>query len=149
MGCGKTNRSCNQKSCQRYYNNNPQAIAVGDSLTLTIAGAKVVDTGVSIETSGQSYEIVKPGLYHISGDVTIMGTTAGDVQFVAYLDGVQLPCTFRMGTLTAAGYETIHTETDLSFQCGCESHVITFVVNSPNTAVGTVTEFCSGITKLA
>ena len=149
MGCGSKNKSCNQKSCQRYYNNKAQAFTAAGSVQLDIAGSRVVDTGVSIETNPQSYEIVKPGLYHISADAVVNATTAGDIDFSVFMDGVELPCTFKVATL-AAGYTPVHTETDLVINgcCGV-NRSITFVVKSVSVAVGSVTQFCSGITKLA
>lgn len=150
MSCGNTNRNCYQKSCQRFYNNNAQALTAGGTLTLTIAGAKVVDSGVSISTEPASYEILKSGLYHVSADVAIDTITAGAVTFSAYLDGVQMPCTIKPITLVADGNAVVHTETDIAFSscCGCVNHAITFVLAS-TTGAGTVTNFCSGIIKEA
>ena len=74
--CGKT---CHDKSCQRYYNNNAQTIEVGGATQLVIKGNKVVDSGISIETESQNYTVVKKGLYHISADVVIDGTTLVEI----------------------------------------------------------------------
>ena len=49
--CGKT---CHDKSCQRYYNNNAQTIEVGGTTQLVIKGNKVVDSEISIETETQN-----------------------------------------------------------------------------------------------
>lgn len=145
--CGKT---CHDKSCQRFYNNNPQAIAVGGTTQLVIKGNKVVDSGISIETESQNYTVVKRGLYHISADVVIEGVTAGDVTLSVLMDGVVLPCTIKPATLAAGGFTQIHTETDLCLtSCCCDvNHTFTFVLTS-TTGAGNVTQFCSGVLKLA
>lgn len=148
MSCGNSIKNRNFKSCERFYNNNSQALTAGTTLVLTL-GAKVVDTGVSIETDTQSYSTVTKGLYHISGDVVITSAVAdGNGTFSVYMDGVQLPCTVRAFT-TVDGSIAVHTETDLYLDSCCCSvnHTFTFVVTS-TTAVGTVTN-CTGITKLA
>lgn len=145
--CGKT---CHDKSCQRYYNNNAQTIEAGGTTQLVIKGNKVVDSGISIETESQNYTVVKKGLYHISADVVIDGTTAGDVVLTVLMDGVALPCTIRPATLIAGSSTEIHTETDICLaSCCCDvNHTFTFVLTS-STGAGTVTNFCSGILKLA
>lgn len=151
MGCGnKSHKNCNYKSCQRYYNSNTQPLAVSTDLQLTIAGARVVDTGVSIETEPQSYTTLKTGLYHLAGDVVINATAGGAVRFSIYMDGVELPCTVRHETV-AAGFNEIHTETDLELTgCCCDvTHSFTFKVRSDATATGNIVEFCSGVLKLA
>lgn len=151
MGCSnRGHKTCHDKSCQRFYNNNPQTLAVDSTTQLVIAGNRVVDSGISIETQPQSYNTVKTGLYHFSGDVVINLTTAGVVVFRMLMDGVVLPCTIR--TFTAGtGYREIHTETDLELDgCCCNvNHQFTFEVVTDTTAVGSVASFCSGVTKLA
>lgn len=151
MSCGsRSNKNCHAKSCQRYYNSSNQALAAGQSLQLAIAGAKVVDSGISIETEPLNYTVVKTGLYHFSGDLVINVATAGDVVFEIYMDGVPLPCTYRRVTVPS-GYREIHTETDLELTaCCCDiNRNFTYRLTSLDTAVGTVTQFCSGILKLA
>lgn len=150
MSCNNSSslKNRNMKSCERYYTNNAQTLIAGGTDILTL-GAKVVDTGVSIEADTQSYTTVTKGLYHISGDIVVTSATAdGNGTFSVYMDGVQLPCTIRQFT-TVDGSVAVHTETDLYLNgCCCEvSHTFTFVVES-TTAVGTVTS-CTGITKLA
>ena len=149
MGCSTTRKSCNDKSCQRFYNAQPQTITAGTALQLQIAGAKVVDSGIAIETEPASYTITKTGLYHIAADITIATTAVGTATLTAYLDGVQLPCTKRTVTLLA-GTTEIHTETDLAFShcCPCINKTITFVIEGA-TVAGTITQFCSGVLKLA
>lgn len=152
MSCSsKLGKNCHTKSCQRYYNNTSQPLAADTATQLIIAGAKVVDSGISIETEPLNYTVVKTGLYHISGDVTIEGTAGGTAVFQIYMDGVPLPCTKRTRTIPATGYVEVHTETDLALTaCCCDiNRSFTFVVTTDATATGNVTEFCSGITKLA
>ena len=150
MGCSsRRHKTCHDKSCQRNYNNNPQALAANQTLQLTIQGANVVDSGISIESQPLSYKILKTGIYHISADLSLNATTGGVVTLQAFLDGVPLPCTKKEQT-AFGGTNTIHTETDLPFDHCCPdiNHSITFqLINT--TAVGNVVEFCSGITKLA
>lgn len=146
MSCSNNNR-CGAKSCVRYYNNNSQALAAGSSLQLVVAGSKVVDSGVAIEVEPQNYTIVKPGLYHISGDVVLDASAAGEVTFEVYRDGVALPCTIKTVTV-AAGLNEIHTETDISV-CGCCGHSFAFMLIADATAAGNVTQLCTGVLKLA
>lgn len=149
MACGnKCHKTCRDKSCQRYYNDIAQELAAGQTIQLAIAGSKVVDTGVSIETNPLNYTTLKTGLYHFSGDVVINVATAGDVVLEMYMDGVALPCTYRRVTVPS-GYREIHTETDLCLDgCCCDvSHSFTFKLTSIDTAVGNVVQFCSGIRK--
>lgn len=151
MGCGNgRHKTCHDKSCQRYYNSTSQPLAVSTTTQLAIAGVKVVDSGISIETEPMNYTTVKTGLYHFAGDVIINLTAGGVVIFRMLMDGVVLPCTVR--TFTAGtGYREIHTETDLELDgCCCNvSHTFTFEIVTDAAATGTVTQFCSGITKLA
>ena len=151
MSCGNgRHKTCHDKSCQRFYNSTAQALAVSTTTQLAIAGVKVVDSGISIETEPMNYTTVKTGLYHFAGDVIINLTAGGVVVFRMLMDGVVLPCTVR--TFTAGtGYREIHTETDLELDgCCCDvSHTFTFEIVTDAAATGTVTQFCSGITKLA
>lgn len=150
MSCSSNSaKTCQNKSCQRYYNNNAQAFAAGATIQLQIAGAKVVDSGISIETQPQSYTTVKTGLYHIVGDVVVDAVTAGSGTLQIFMDGVGLPCTIKNVTLPEGNTE-IHTETDLSLTgCCCNvDHNFTYVFTSDG-AAGTIVEFCSGMLKLA
>lgn len=149
MGCGTSKKCAGFKSCVRYYNNTAQALPVSDVTQLAVAGARVVDTGVSIESQPSAYTIVNRGLYYISADVTINATAAGDVVFAAYMDGVFLPCTVTNATL-AVGFNTIHLETDILVEgyYGISKN-ITFAITTDDTATGTVEHICSGITKEA
>lgn len=149
MSCGTSIKNKNMKSCERYYNNNAQTLAVEGTTQLAL-GTKVVDTGVSIETDIQSMTTLTKGLYHIAADIAIDTVTAGNAVFSVFMDGVQLPCTFKPLTLVADSQLAVHTETDLYLDaCCCNvSHTFTFVLAS-TTAAATVNNFCAGITKLA
>lgn len=152
MACGNSrHKTCRDKSCQRFYNNNAQALAAGTATQLVIAGSRVADTGISIETQPQSYTTLKTGLYHIAGDVVVEGSAGGTAVLQVYMDGVALPCTKRTRTIPATGYVEIHTETDLELDgCCCDvNHTFTFVITTDATATGDVIEFCSGVLKLA
>lgn len=50
MGCSSTSskKRPNYKSCVRYYNNTSQPLPANTTTQLTIAGSRVVDTGVSM-----------------------------------------------------------------------------------------------------
>lgn len=149
MGCSnRRHKTCHDKSCQRYYNNNWQSFVAETPLTLTVAGASVVDSGISIATEPQSYNILKTGIYHISGDIVATVATAGAGTFEVYLDGVALPCTIKTVSLPV-GNTAIHTETDIAFDnCCCNiDKSITFVF-TPSVS-GTIATFCSNVTKLA
>lgn len=151
MSCGnRKNKSCYAKSCQRYYNNNSQAIPAGATLQLTIAGNRVVDSGISIETQPQNFNTIKTGLYRITGDIVIEPTAAGDVSLSVYMDGVQLPCTLKTITL-ATEKVAVHTETDLELDgCCCDvGHSFAFVLSSASTGAGAVIESCYSMLKLA
>jgi len=149
MACNSINPYMG-KSCVRYYNNATQALGAGATLQLAIAGSRVVDTGTAIEVEPSNYTTLKTGLYSLSADVIVEGTTAGDAILQVYMDGVALPCTTRRVSLVD-GYYEIHTETDLYLTgcCPCVSHSFTFTLTSVSTAVGNVVTFCSGILKEA
>lgn len=150
MSCSsRRNKNCNRVSCQRYYNREPQALAAGATLQLTIAGTRVVDSGISIDTQPQAFETLKTGLYHLAADVVIEAEAAGTVTLQYYMDGVALPCTLRTFTLAATGDREIHTETDLELTgCCCDvSHTFTLVMTSPDAGAGTVNMVCAAITK--
>lgn len=150
MSCGnKSLKSCKAKSCQRFYNTTPQPFAAGQTVQLQIAGSRVVDTGISIETQPLSYTTLKTGLYHFTADVVADVTTLGTGTLQMYMDGVPLPCTLRNLRLPV-GYNEIHTETDLCLTgCCCDvEHTFTFILTSVD-AVGNVVQFCSGVLKLA
>lgn len=152
MNCASgKHKTCRDKSCQRFYNNNVQELTAGEEIQLVIAGTRVVDTGISIETEPQNYTTLKTGLYHFAGDVVIEGTAGGVAVLQMYMDGVPLPCTKRTRTIPATGYVEIHTETDLELTgCCCDvSHTFTFRITTDSTATGNVIEFCSGVVKLA
>ena len=118
---------------------------------LTLAGAKVVNSGSSIQVEPQSYDTVKIGLYHLAADAVIAATAAGVLTLQWYMDGVALPCTLKRVTLPASGNAEIHTETDLELSgcCCCVNHTFTLVATTDSTAAGSVIELCTGLLKLA
>lgn len=150
MACNGNSRSY-QKSCVRYFNNSPQALAANAATVLTLAGAKVVNSGESIQAEPQSYDTVKIGLYHLVADAVITSSAAGELTLQWYMDGVALPCTLRKVTLPATGNTEIHTETELSLSgcCCCVNHTFTLVATTDSTAAGSVVELCTGLLKLA
>ena len=70
MSCSGNSKSY-QKSCVRYFKNSPQTLAANAATVLTLAGAKVVNSGESIQVEPQSYDTVKIGLYHLAADAVI------------------------------------------------------------------------------
>lgn len=150
MSCSGNSKSY-QKSCVRYFNNSPQTLAANAATVLTLAGAKVVNSGASIQVEPQSYDTVKIGLYHLSADAVITASAAGVLTLQWYMDGVALPCTIKRITLPASGNAGIHTETDLELSgcCCCVNHTFTLVATTDSTAAGSVVELCTGLLKLA
>lgn len=150
MSCSGNSKSY-QKSCVRYFNNSPQTLAANAATVLTLAGAKVVNSGASIQVEPQSYDTVKIGLYHLSADAVITASAAGVLTLQWYMDGVALPCTIKRITLPASGNAEIHTETDLELSgcCCCVNHTFTLVATTDSTAAGSVVELCTGLLKLA
>lgn len=150
MGCSSSNKKRpGYKSCVRYYNDAKQVLTTNATNQMQLLGARVVDTGVSIEAQPSSYTIVTKGMYHLTGDVYINATASGVVKFVVYLDGVALPCT-GMNQTIFVGYNAIHIETDIEIDgcCGINRN-ITFNVITDATAAGTVEHICTGIIKEA
>lgn len=150
MACNGNSRSY-QKSCVRYFNNSPQTLAANAATVLTLAGAKVVNSGESIQVEPQSYDTVKIGLYRLAADAVIASSAAGELTLQWYMDGVALPCTLRKVTLPATGNTEIHTETELTLSgcCCCVNHTFTLVATTDSTAAGSVAELCTGLLKLA
>lgn len=151
MSCSTRNyKNCHFKSCEQYYNTNPQALAAGATIPLNILGNRVVDTGVSIEAEPNGFQTLKTGLYAISADIVINTTTDGDVILQIKRDGVVLPCSVRRFT-AGTGYREVHTETKQLIEgcCADVSHTFTFELVSVDTAVSSVTSVCAGMTKLA
>lgn len=149
MSCFNSSKSRCMKSCARNYNNTSQLFLPESVNVLTVAGAKVVDTGIAIDTEPQSYATAYSGLYHIEADVTIAATTAGAVTLQWYMDGVALPCTYTEQYVAVAQVDTVHLETDLFFEscCGKVNHVFTLLLTADATAAGAVTHICSGVIK--
>ena len=153
MSCN-SNGSCGcQKSIARFYNNATQAFAANVVTPIVVNVNQVVLEGKAIvpTLNGYGYRIEKTGLYGISCDVVLLGTTAGNVVVQGYLDGAAMPCTERTVTLTAEGYTTVHFDTDILFEpvCRCQnntSHTITFAIVSTGGA-GNAVNVCTGIKK--
>lgn len=150
MACGNSRKNPCRKSCVRYYNAAAQEFAAGSTTQITLAGAKVVNSGISIDADPQSYTTHTNGLYHISADVNVLATTAGTVTIEWQMDGTVLPCTMKAQTL-ALGSNAIHTETEIDVHgCCCDTeHVFTLVMVADATAIGTIVHVCSGIIKEA
>lgn len=150
--CCNSNGSCGcQKPIARYYNQTTQAFAANTITQLAVNANQVILEGKAIVPSLNEYRIDKTGLYHISCDVVLLGTTAGNVTVLCYLDGVAMPCTDRRVTLVADAYASVHLETDILFNqvCQCRnntSHTITFAVVSTGGA-GNVVNVCTGVNK--
>lgn len=152
MSCGN-NCSCKTKSCARFYSNVSQTFEADSSNQLIVAGEPVVLTGNAITAWNTGYEILKTGIYRISGDVVVTATAAGEITFQVYLDGVLLPCTVRQKTMAADEIVSIHTETDIDVEklCPCNNnanHRIVFVLVADSAVTGTINRVCTGITKL-
>ena len=149
MACnnGNGNRAY-QKSCVRYFNNAPQLLAADSENVLTLAGAKVVNSGSSIQVEPQSYDTVKIGLYHLAADAVIAATAAGVLTLQWYMDGVALPCTLKRVTLPASGNAEIQPAQQIC-DCCCVNHTFTLVATTDSTAAGSVIELCTGLLKLA
>lgn len=148
MSCGNSLKTRNMKSCVRYYNNSVVALAAESTVQLQVAGTRVVDTGLSIQTEPMSYNIVKSGLYHLSEDIIVDATTPGDLTIVIYKDGVPLPCT-QKEVHAFTGENIYHIETDLMIRGCCDiNHTFTYFVISDD-AVGNITHICTGIIKEA
>lgn len=151
MSCGTKNKNCYAKSCVRYYNDATQTFVAETPLTLQIAGARVVDSGISIDAQPSSYTILKRGIYHLSADIDFTADAVGTVVLGAYLDGVLLPCTRIVRSTSANSPITAHYETDLEFDnCCCDiTKNITFGITGGAGVGGTITHICTGITKIA
>lgn len=140
-----------QKPIARFYNQTPQAFAANTITQLAVNANQVVLECKAIVPSLNGYRIDKTGLYHIACDVVLLGTTAGNVDVMGYLDGNAMPCTDRRVTLVADAYTSVHFETDVLFSqvCRCQnntSHQITFAVASTGGA-GSVVNVCTVVNK--
>lgn len=151
MGCNSYGSCGNQKSTARFYNQTVQTFAANATTPIAINANQVVLDGDAIVPSLNSYRIDKTGLYRVSLDLTLLGTTAGNVTIEMLLDGVALPCATKLVTLVADAYVPVHIETDVQFEqlCRCQtrtSHTISFVIVSAAGA-GSVTSVCSGVAR--
>lgn len=149
MSCYNKRKSCHDKSCERFYNTTPQTFAADETITLQIAGSKVVDSGIAIETDASSFNVGKSGLYHIVADAIVLTTTAGSGTLRILKNGVPLPCSARLVSLPLGAATEIHTETEIILDCCCcGSNTFTFEFVS-DTAAGSVISLCTGVLKLA
>ena len=101
MGCNFYGQCGNQKSIARFYNQTVQAFPANATTPIAINANQVVLDGKAIVPSLNSYRIDKTGLYRVSLDATILGTTAGNVSIEMLLDGVAKPCATKTVTLVA------------------------------------------------
>lgn len=151
MGCNSNGGCGCQKSIARFYNQTAQAFAANAITPIAVNANQVVLEGNAIEAPLNGYRINKTGLYAISCDVVLLGTTAGNVVLQGYLDGVAMPCTTRNVTLVADAYTPVHFDTDILFDkvCRCQnntSHQIAFAIVSTGGA-GNIVNVCTGIKK--
>lgn len=152
MGCINGGNGCGT-SCARTYNNTAQTVAAGAITNIITLGNQVVLTGNGIATTQNGFITYKAGTFHLDALIDILGTTAGDITFSAYLDGVQLPCTVNIATLVADRHSVVPISTDIYFEklCPCNNrvrHTITFVANSAGAGVGTIVNVCAGMTEI-
>lgn len=148
MSCCNKHKSCHDKSCQRFYNTAAQIFAVDQTITLQIAGNRVVDSGIAIDTDVSSFNVSKPGLYHIVADAIVLATTAGSGTLRVLMNGVALPCSARLVSLPLGNAVEIHTETEIRIDCCCGNNTFAFEFES-DTAAGSVVSLCTGMLKLA
>lgn len=151
MGCNFYGQCENQKSIARFYNQTVQAFPANATTPIAINANQVVLDGKAIVPSLNSYRIDKTGLYRVSLDATILGTTAGNVSIEMLLDGTANPCATKTVTLVAEAYTTVHIETDIQFDqvCRCQnntSHQVSFAIVS-NGGAGNVVNVCSSVYK--
>ncbi len=147
--CNNKHKTCHDKSCQRYYNTTAQAFVADQTITLQIAGNRVVDSGVAIDTDVSTFSVSKSGLYHIVADAIVLTTTAGSGTLRILKNGVPLPCSARLVSLPLGAATEIHTETEIILDCCCcGSNTFSFEFVS-DTAVGSVISLCTGVLKLA
>lgn len=151
MSCNSGSNCGCRKSVARFYNQTTQAFLANATTPIAVNANQVVLQGTAIVPSLNEYRIDKTGLYGLTADVVLLGTTAGNVLVQAYLDGAAMPCTARTVTLVADGYTAVHIDTDILFEqvCMCQnntSHQITFGIVSTGGA-GSVVNVCTGIIK--
>lgn len=151
MGCNSNGRCGSQKSIARFYNQAVQAFAANVTTPIAINANQVVLNGDAIIPSLNGYRIDKTGAYSVSLDLTLLGTTAGNIAVEMLLDGVARPCASKLVTLVADAYTPVHIETDVQFDqvCRCQSntsHQISFAIVSTGGA-GNVVSACSGVSK--
>lgn len=146
MGCSNSIKNCHYKSCQTAYSDTAQVIAATGT-TVNVLGSLATDTGVSISTDTDGFNILTTGLYRISYDVDFAADAAGTVELALYKNGVRLPCV-RAERVTADGITyPIHGETIIRIPvCCANSAKITAQLTG---VAGSVTHVCANIIKEA
>lgn len=140
-------RNAYQKSTQCAYNNAIQAV-VSDGTTLELLGTKVSDTGISIETTENTFRILRSGVYRFSIDVNFTaGATAGTVRLQLFNGIAPLPCSNSVTSVAADSSETMHIETVIPLNSCCGN--IPNISAQVSGLAGTVTHLCANAIKLA
>lgn len=151
MYCNSNNSCGSHKSIARYYNLSTQPFAADTATPIVTNSTQLVLCGDSIAQLPNGYKIMRAGIYRISADFNLVGTTAGNATIQIYLNESPLAYTARTITLGATDAASVHIETELNFEqmCACNSRVsnqITFVVIGSGT--GNITSACTGVIKL-
>lgn len=115
MSCSNKNY---QKSAQMAFNNVSQPV-VTEGTVLNILGTRATDTGCSVSTVTNGFQVCNSGLYRISADVTLNQTAAGTSTVQILKDGVALPCCASIDTYETANIATQHIETVICVSTCC------------------------------
>ena len=92
-------KNSHYKSAVQFNNTAVQDVTVDVTATapLTVAlGTKITDTGVSLDLDGNAIDVEHSGLYRLSADFNVLGTTAGRLGVALTLDGQVLIETVRL-----------------------------------------------------
>lgn len=150
----KTHKCAHYKSALQFYNTTSQDILATNTATNPVIfalGSRVTDTGVSLDFSSFDVNVEASGLYRISVNLDVLGTTAGDITFAIAEDGVILPETISTITAVAEISELISFETirEVSVCCGNREHSFTIIAFSDGTGVAEVQRLSGNVVKLA
>lgn len=146
MSCINKFANVVNKSAQAAYNNVPQTFTAAGG-TVTILGTQICDTGCSIETIANGFEIEHEGVYRFSYDVVFSATGAGTAEIQLYNNNVPLPCSYSMFVAAAGGIYPMHIETMIPVRaCYGNRPIITCQVSG---AAGDVTHVCASAVKIA
>ena len=153
MSCNRY-KNRNYKSALQYFNTTAQAIAVTDVITnplLVDLGLATTNTGVAFDFNGNEFDVDFSGLYQFMNEVSITGTTAGDVFVGLTIDGVLVPETLRQQTLVVGATVTVPLTLikQLSTCCANTNKSIRLIVYSDGTATGTISRVSGNALKLA